>query len=102
MSPRHRAGDLAANYTVTVRQDKVDTLHVRVDLTGTARPRFAQWFVEQGPRGGWHVKAGAGPLHGPITSHRTYEQACSRAHRNALTWLHSALGTGVKAPRRLP
>ena len=102
MSPRRRPGDLAANYRVTVSQDKLDELHVRVDLTSTPRPRFAQWWVGK-HRAGFIVSArqiGGDPA--PISVHRTYEQACARAHRNAVVWLHSALGTGLKAPRRLP
>lgn len=103
MSPRRRPGDLAANYRVTVSQDKLDELHVLVELT-TGRPRYAQWWVERAGRGPypWHVKAAPSPKAGPITVHKTYEQACTRAHRNAIVWLHSALGTGLKAPRRLP
>lgn len=98
---RRKPGDLAYAYRLDVSQPDLNELHVKVELVYDPRPRYAQWWVAQWS-GSWGVFGGPPGLHGPISTHKTYEAAAARAHRNARVWLHSALGTGLKAPRRLP
>lgn len=98
---RRKPGDLAASYRLTVEQPSLDKLHIKAELVGTERPVFAQWWVQPAVMRGKYIVS-ARDSYAPVSEHTTYEAACTRAHRNARTWLHSALGTGAKSPRRLP
>lgn len=96
---RHKAGELMDSYTYTITQPTLNELSIDVKLLDQPRERGVTITVWPVPRKRWFAVEGPG---GRISTHRDYSTACSKAHRVALQWLHSALGTGKVRPVKLP
>lgn len=103
-----KMGDRSQSYTWFLEQQDLESLFIRVDIH--IKPyRWGEFGVRKSQvdrKTPWAVTEARYAVDGGKTAvvefSRTYDAARRKAYSRALKWLHTELGTGQTAPRRLP
>lgn len=103
-----KTGDRSQSYTWFLNQLDLESLLIRVDIHSD-KLRWAEFGVKLSQvdkKTPWVITEARYNVDGGKTAvvefSRTYDAACRKAYSRALKWLHTELGTGQTAPRRLP